>query len=128
MARPVLDKVQQVLLLLLFSISFCYFLSSFHYFLSLFYTRRRPWVESACVFNCSLCQCRRIGEYISLELFYFVSLASSCSLIPESNTDEEGFGVSSVSFSSVVRLASCCCIPQHVVRQMCQFLILLRKG
>ena len=110
MARPVSDKVQQVLLLLLLSIFFYYFLSSFHYFLSLFYTRRRPWVESACVFNCSLCQCRRIGEYISLELFYFVSLTSSCSLIPESNTDEEG---SALAASASVRreLASCCCIP-----------------
>ena len=27
----------------------------FYYFLSLFYTRRRLCVESACVFNCSLC-------------------------------------------------------------------------
>ena len=26
--------------------------------------------------------CPRIGEYISLELFYFVNLISSCSLIP----------------------------------------------
>ena len=25
---------------------------------------------------------RRIGEYISLDLFYFVNLTSSCSLIP----------------------------------------------
>ena len=30
-------------------------------------------------FNCSLFRC--IGEYISLELFYFVILTSSCSLI-----------------------------------------------
>ena len=26
--------------------------------------------------------CRRVGEYISLELFCFVDLTSSCSLIP----------------------------------------------
>ena len=32
------------------------------------------------VFNCSLC-CHR-GEYISLELFYFVNLTSTWSLIP----------------------------------------------
>ena len=31
-------------------------------------TRRRVCVESACVFNCSLCVRRRIGEYISLEI------------------------------------------------------------
>ena len=42
-------------------------------------TRRRQ-VSKALVFYISLC--RRIGEYISLELFCFVSLTSSCLLIP----------------------------------------------
>ena len=30
----------------------------------------------------SIFMCRRISQYISLDLFYFVSLTSSCSLIP----------------------------------------------
>ena len=64
----------------------------FYYFL--FYTRWRLCVESTNVFNCSLCvimifpmcfqlffMCHHIGEYISLELFCFVILTSSCSLI-----------------------------------------------
>ena len=33
----------------------------------------------------------RLGEYISLELFYFVTLTSNCSLIPwKGEADEEG--------------------------------------
>ena len=47
--------------------------------LSLFYTRRRPWVESASVFNCSFCH--HIGEYIPLELFYFVHSEVICAAL-----------------------------------------------
>ena len=34
--------------------------------------------------------CRRIGEYISLELFYFVKITSSCSRIPSKSSCLEG--------------------------------------
>ena len=42
------------------------------------YTRRRPVLSKALVSYCFLVF-RRVGEYISLDLFYFVDLTSSCS-------------------------------------------------
>ena len=48
-----------------------------------------------------VCYCflvfRRIGEYVSLDLFYFVNLTSSCSLIP------------GLRFQSYVRGGACVC-------------------
>ena len=46
-----------------------------------FYTRRRHFLSKALVYYCFLVF-RRIGEYISLDLFCFVSLTSSCLFIP----------------------------------------------
>ena len=47
-------------------------------------TPDEDYASKALVFLIVLYQfmCRRLGEYISLELFHFVSLISSCSLIP----------------------------------------------
>ena len=48
-------------------------------------------LSKALVFNQLLLVFRRIGKYISLELFFFVTLTSSCSLIPwQGEADEEG--------------------------------------
>ena len=59
--------------------------SSFIIFWLSSYTRRSFSVESACVFNCSLSFVVSIGESISLQLFYIVSLTSGSSLIPDDN-------------------------------------------
>ena len=51
-----------------------------------------------------LCVCRRVGEYVSLELFCFVSLTSSCSLISWKNF---------FSFCSVIKRVTpkfACCV------------------
>ena len=50
-------------------------------------TRRRPSVESTRVFH-FLYVCG-IGEYISLDLFCFVNLTSSCSLIPNATVEKD---------------------------------------
>ena len=44
--------------------------------------------------------CRRIGEYISLELICFVNLTSSCSLMPLLN---EGFAQNVLLFLFCIR-------------------------
>ena len=61
--------------------------------------------------------CRLIGEYISLELFYFVSFTSSCSLIPymclENSAVLVTIGLINMStcdlFQSMVGCWSCTC-------------------
>ena len=60
--------------------------------------------------------CRRISEYISLELFYFVNLTSSCSLIPCIIIVLIIFFISLQYFDSVAKWNFCCCyiqVPEH---------------
>ena len=64
------------------SLSVLFFASFFFCCLSIFLHRRRQFLSRALVFDCFLVL-RRIGEYISLHLFYFGNLSSSCSLIPK---------------------------------------------
>ena len=65
------------------SLSVFFFASFFfYYYLSIFFTPDEDnFLSKALVFHCFIVF-RHIGEYISLDLFYFVNLTSSCSLIP----------------------------------------------
>ena len=46
--------------------------------------------------------CCPIGKYISLELFYFVNLTSSCSLVPYIYIEREGEITAAVAFRFLV--------------------------
>ena len=52
------------------------------------YIRRRQFLSEALV-CCYFLVFRRIGENISLDIFYFVNLTRSCSLIPETNKKQQ---------------------------------------
>ena len=62
-------------------LSFSLLPSSFVVYLSP-YTRRRQRLSKVLVYYCFLVF-RRVGDYISPDLFNFVNLTSSCSLIPQ---------------------------------------------
>ena len=66
-------------------------------------------LSKALVYCCFLVF-RRIGEYISLEMFYFVSLTSICSLIPpKTTTTVNKSSGHSFSFSFFLPFSLCCC-------------------
>ena len=87
-----MTKIEEILMYVyILNLFFFFFFTSAPYCLLLCFllfvvylsscTRRRHILSKALVSYCFLVF-RRTGEYISLDLFYFVKLSSSCSLIP----------------------------------------------